>query len=58
MPVVLKGSEALSLTLREECKLRIFENRILRLIFEPWRDENGQWRKFLDKEFHSLYSFY
>ena len=45
LPVVLHGCETWSLTLREECRLRIFENRILRRIFRPKRDENGEWRK-------------
>ena len=42
MPVVLSGCEAWSLTLRGECRLRVFENRILRKIFGPKRDENGE----------------
>ena len=42
LPVVLYGCEALSLTLREERRLRIFENRILRRILGPKRDQNGQ----------------
>ena len=41
LPVVLYGFEAWSFTLREECRLRVFENRILRRIFGPKRDENG-----------------
>ena len=44
LPVVLFGWEAWSLTLREERRLRAFENRILRRIFGPKRDENGEWR--------------
>ena len=39
--VVLYGCEAWCLTLREEPRLRVFENRILRQIFGPKRDENG-----------------
>ena len=39
LPVVLYGCETWSLTLREECRLRVFENRILRRIFGPKRDE-------------------
>ena len=46
LPVVLYGCETWSLPLREECRLRVFENRILRRIFGPKRDENGKWRKF------------
>ena len=40
LPVVLYGCETWSLTLREECWLRVFENRILMLIFDPKRDES------------------
>ena len=40
-PVVLYGCETWSLALREECRLRVFENRILRRIFKPKRNENG-----------------
>ena len=44
--VVLYGCETWSLTLREEHRLRVFENRVLRLIFEPKRDGvTGEWRK-------------
>jgi hypothetical protein len=39
LPVVLYGCETLSLTLREEHRLRVFENRVLRRIFGPNRDE-------------------
>jgi hypothetical protein len=38
LPVVLYGCESWSLTLREECRLRVFENRVLRRIFGPERD--------------------
>ena len=55
LPVVLYGCEAWSLTLREKCRLTIFENRILRRIFEPKRDENGEWRRLHNEELHSLY---
>jgi hypothetical protein len=45
LPVVLCGCESLSLTLREECRLKVFENRVLRRIFGPKRDElTGEWR--------------
>ena len=40
---------------REECTLRVFENGILRRIFGPKRDENGEWRRFHKEELHSLY---
>jgi len=46
LPVVLYGCETWSLTLREENKLRVFENMVLRRIFEPRRDEvTGEWRR-------------
>jgi len=46
LPVVLYGCETWSLTLREECNLRVFENRVLRRVFGPKRDEvTGEWRK-------------
>jgi hypothetical protein len=46
LPVVLYGCETLSLTLREEHRLRVFENRVLRRIFGPKRDEvTGGWIK-------------
>ena len=48
---VLYGCETWSLTLRKERKLRVFENRVLRRIFWPKRDEvTGEWRKLHDKE--------
>ena len=53
--VVLCGCEAWSLSLREESRLRMFENRILRRIFGPKRDENGEWRRLHNEELHSLY---
>jgi hypothetical protein len=46
LSVVLYGCETWSLTLREERKLRVFENRVLRKVFGPKRDEvTGEWRK-------------
>jgi hypothetical protein len=46
LPVVLYGRETWYLTLREEHRLRVFENRVLRRIFGPKRDEvTGDWRK-------------
>ena len=54
MPVVLYGCEAWSLTLREEHRLRIFKNRILRRIFGPKRDENEEWRRLHNEELYSL----
>jgi hypothetical protein len=45
------------LTLREEHRLRVFENRVLRRIFGPKRDEvTGVWRNLHNEELHSLYS--
>ena len=55
VPVVLYGCETWSLTLREESRLRVFENRILRQISGPKRDENGEWRRLHNEELHSLY---
>ena len=44
LPVVPYGCETWSLTLREECRLRVFENRVLRRVFGPKRDEvTGEW---------------
>jgi hypothetical protein len=57
LPVVLYGCETWSLTLREENRLRVFENRVLRRIFGPKRDEvTGEWRKLQNEELHILYS--
>jgi hypothetical protein len=56
MPVVLYLCETWSLTLREEHRLRVFENRVLRRIFGPKRDEViGGWRKLHNEELHNLY---
>jgi hypothetical protein len=55
--VVLYGCETWSLTVREEHKLRVFENRVLRRIFGPKRDGvTGRWRKLHNEELHNLYS--
>jgi hypothetical protein len=57
LPVVLYGCETLSLILREEHRLRMFENRVLRRIFGPKRDEvTGGWRKLHNEELHGLYT--
>jgi hypothetical protein len=56
LPVVLYGCEIWSLTLREEHRLRVFENRVLRRIFGPKREENVSWRKLHNDELHNLYS--
>jgi hypothetical protein len=55
--VVLYVCETWSLTLREEHRLRQFENRVLRRISGPRRDEvTGDWRKLHNEEFHNLHS--
>ena len=53
--LTVKSTGAWSLTLREESRLRVFENRILRRIFGPKRDENGELRRLQNEEIHSLY---
>jgi hypothetical protein len=54
---VLYGCETWSLTLREEHRLRVFENRVLRRVFGSKRDEvTGEWRKLHKEELHDLYS--
>ena len=56
LPVVLFGCETWSLTLREERRLRMFENWVLRRIFGPGRDEvTGEWRKLHNEELNGLY---
>jgi hypothetical protein len=55
--VVLYGCETWSLTLREEHRLRVFENRVLRRIFGPKRDEvAGEWIKLHKEQLRDLYS--
>ena len=55
-PVVLYGCETWSLTLREEHRLRVFENRVLRRIFGSKRDGvTGEWRKLHNEELNDLY---
>jgi hypothetical protein len=55
--VVLYGSVTWSLTLREVHRLRVFENRVLRRISGPKRDDvTGDWRKLHNEELHNLYS--
>ena len=57
LPIVLYGCETRSLTLREERKLRVFENKVLRRIFGPRRDEvTGEWRRLHNEELNDLYS--
>jgi hypothetical protein len=53
----LCGCEIWSLTLSEERRLRVFENRVLRRVFGPKKDEiTGQWRKLHNEELSDLYS--
>jgi hypothetical protein len=57
LPMVLYGCETWSLTLREEHRLGVFENRVLRRIFGPEREEvTGELRKLRNEELHELYS--
>jgi len=56
LPVVLYGCETWSLTLWEERRLRVFQNRVLRGIFGSERDEViGEWRKLHNEELNDLY---
>jgi hypothetical protein len=57
LPVVSYGYETWSPAFREEHRLRVFENRVLRRIFGPKRDEmTGGWRKLHNEELHNLSS--
>jgi hypothetical protein len=57
LPVVLYVCETWSLTLREEHRLRVFENRVLWRIFGPKRDEvTGEWRRLHSEELNDMYS--
>jgi hypothetical protein len=56
LPVVFYGCETWSLTLREEHKLRVFENSVLRRILGARRQKDGSWRKLHNFELHNLYS--
>ena len=57
VPVVLYGCETWSFTLREERKLRVFENMVLRRIFGPRMDEvTGEWRILHNEELNELYT--
>jgi hypothetical protein len=56
LPVVLYGCKTWSLNLREEHRLKVSENRVLRKIFGTKRDEDVSWRKLHNDEFHGLYS--
>jgi hypothetical protein len=54
LPIVVYGCKTWSLTLREEYNLMVFENKVLRKIFGPKREEDGSWRKLHND---GLYSF-
>jgi hypothetical protein len=56
LKVVVYGCEVWSLTLREEHRLRVFEKRVSRKIFEPKREKDGSGTKLHNDELHSLYS--
>jgi hypothetical protein len=56
LPVVLYGCETWSLTLREEHKLRVFENRVLRTLGSKRDEVTGGWKKLHNEELHNLYS--
>jgi hypothetical protein len=56
LSVVLYGCETLSLTLREEHRLGVFENRVLRRFGAKREEVTGEWRKLRNSELHDLYS--
>jgi hypothetical protein len=57
LPVVFCGHGIWSFTLREEPKPRVFENRVLRKIFGPMRnDVTGEWRRLHNEDLYALYS--
>ena len=57
MPVVFYGCETWSFTVRDERRLRAFENRVLRRIFGPkWEEVRGEWGKLHNEELHGFYS--
>ena len=56
LPVVLHGYETWSLTLREECRPRVFENMVLRRIFGSTRDEvTEEWRRLHNEELNDFF---
>jgi len=58
LPVVLYGCETCPLTLSDEYRLRVFENRVLKKIFEPKRDElRGEWKKLHNEELYYLFPY-
>jgi hypothetical protein len=54
LPVIVYGFETWSLTLREEGRLRVFENRVLKRTFRPRYGMTGSWGKLRTKELHNL----
>jgi hypothetical protein len=55
LPIAIYGCETWSLTLREESRLRVFENMVLRRVFGPKRDEvKGEWRRLHNDQFNYL----
>jgi hypothetical protein len=57
LPVVLYGCETWTMTLRKKRRLRVFENRVLRKIFGPKKDNvTREWRKLQNEELNDLYS--
>jgi hypothetical protein len=57
LPVVLYGCETWSLTLREEHRLKVFQNRMLNRIFGPKKEEVvGGWRRLHNEELRNLYA--
>jgi len=55
LPIVVYGCETWSLTLREECRLRVFENRVLRKRFGPKRDDvREEWLRLHNEELNDL----
>jgi hypothetical protein len=57
LPVVLCGCETWSVTLREEHRVKVYENRFVRRIFGPKREEVvGGWRRLHNEEIHNLYA--
>jgi hypothetical protein len=57
LPVVFYGCATWSLTLREERRMKVFENRVLRKVFGPKRDEvTGEWRRMHNEKLNDLYS--
>jgi ribosomal protein L10 len=57
LSVVMDGCETWMLTKREQCRLRVFKNRVLGRIFGPKRDKvTGEWKKLCNEELNDLYS--